>query len=80
MFKKKPNPPGYMTTLGERKSYWWYFVGQNAYHYISATFLSTYLAMQGVDLTKIALIQVMRAAYVLAVIPPLITVFIKFFN
>ena len=30
-----------MTTLGERKSYWWYFVGQNAYYYISATFLST---------------------------------------
>ena len=56
MFKKKPNPPGYMTTPGERKSYWWYFVGQNAYYYISATFLSTYLAMQGVDLTKIALV------------------------
>ena len=56
MFKKKPNPPGYMTTPGERKSYWWYFVGQNAYYYITATFLSTYLAMQGVDLAKVALV------------------------
>ena len=52
----KPNPPGYMTTPKERKSYWTYFVGQNAYYYITATFISTYLAMQGIDLTKVALV------------------------
>ena len=52
----KPNPPGYMTTPKERKSYWTYFVGQNAYYYITASFISTYLAMQGIDLTKVALV------------------------
>ena len=26
----RQNPPGYMTTFGERLSYWTYFVGQNA--------------------------------------------------
>ena len=52
----KPNPPGYMTTPKERKSYWTYFVGQNAYYYITAAFISTYLAMQGIDLTKVALV------------------------
>ena len=45
-----------------------------------ATDMTLIAADLGADLTKIALIQVMRAAYVLAVIPPLITVFIKFFN
>ena len=54
--KKKPNPPGYMTTLGERRSYWTYFVGQNVYYCITAAFISTYLAMQGIDLTKVALV------------------------
>jgi len=52
----KPNPPGYMTTLKERRSYWDYFVGQNAYYYLSASFLTTYLAMQGVDLAKVAIV------------------------
>ena len=52
----KPNPPGYMTTPKERKSYWTYFVGQNAYYYTTAAFISTYLAMQGIDLTKVALV------------------------
>ena len=52
----KPNPPGYMTTRGERQSYWFYFVGQNIYYALSAGFISTYLAMQGVDLTKVALV------------------------
>ena len=54
MFKEKPNPPGYMTTPKERKSYWNYFVGQNIYYAITAAFISTYLAMQGIDLTKVA--------------------------
>ena len=52
----KPNPPGYMTTPKERKSYWTYFVGQNIYYCITAAFISTYLAMQGIDLTKVALV------------------------
>ena len=40
----------YMTTLGERLSYWSYFVGQNVFYNITFLFLSTYLAMQGIDL------------------------------
>ena len=52
----KPNPPGYMTTRGERQSYWTYFVGQNIYYALTAGFISTYLAMQGIDLTKVALV------------------------
>ena len=52
----RSNPPGYMTTPGERQGYWFYFVGQNAYYYISATFLSTYLALQGVDLKNVAMV------------------------
>ena len=49
---KKENP-NYMTTRKERLSYWTYFVGQNAYYYITAAFISTYLAMQGIDLKKV---------------------------
>ena len=52
----KPNPAGYMTTPGERQSYWFYFFGQNIYYALSAGFISTYLAMQGVDLAKVALV------------------------
>ena len=52
----KQNPAGYMTTPKERKSYWTYFVGQNIYYCITASFISTYLAMQGVSLTKVALV------------------------
>ena len=52
----RPNPPGYMTTPKERQSYWTYFVGQNIYYAITAAFISTYLAMQGVDLTKVAVV------------------------
>ena len=54
--KKRTNPEGYMTTPKERQSYWNYFVGQNAYYYLTATFLSTYLAMQGVSLAKVAIV------------------------
>ena len=46
--------PGYMTTRKERISYWTYFVGQNIYYNITAAFISTYLAMQGIDLAKVA--------------------------
>ena len=56
MFQKKPEPKGYMTTFGERLSYWTYFVGQNVYYNITAAFISTYLAMQGIELAKVALV------------------------
>ncbi len=46
--------PEYMTTRKERLSYWTYFVGQNIYYNITAAFISTYLAMQGVNLAKVA--------------------------
>ncbi len=52
----RKNPPGYMTTPKERQSYWSYFVGQNIYYAITAAFISTYLAMQGIDLTKVAVV------------------------
>ena len=48
--------PKYMTTLKERFSYWTYFVGQNIYYNITAVFISTYLAMQGINLAKISLV------------------------
>jgi len=46
----------YMTTKKERLSYWTYFVGQNVYYNITAAFISTYLAMQGIDLAKVAIV------------------------
>ena len=49
--KTKPN---YMTTFSERICYWTYFVGQNIYYNITAAFISTYLAMQGISLAKVA--------------------------
>ena len=48
--------PQYMTTFGERICYWTYFVGQNIYYNITAAFISTYLAMQGIDLAKVAIV------------------------
>ena len=51
------NPhPQYMTTKKERLSYWTYFVGQNVYYNITAAFISTYLAMQGISLAKVAMV------------------------
>ena len=52
----KPNPAGYMTIPKERFSYWTYFIGQNIYYNITAAFISTYLAMQGIDLAKVAIV------------------------
>ena len=46
----------YMTTKKERFSYWTYFVGQNIYYNITAAFISTYLAMQGISLGKVAIV------------------------
>ncbi len=48
--------PEYMTTSSERLSYWTYFVGQNIYYNITAAFISTYLAMQGISLAKVAVV------------------------
>jgi len=48
--------PGYMTTKRERVSYWTYFIGQNIYYNITAAFISTYLAMQGINLAKVAIV------------------------
>lgn len=52
----KTKHPEYMTTGKERLSYWTYFVGQNIYYNITAAFISTYLAMQGVSLAKVAFV------------------------
>ena len=52
----KSNPAGYMTTPRERVSYWTYFIGQNIYYNITAAFISTYLAMQGIPLGKVAVV------------------------
>ena len=48
--------PEYMTTKKERFSYWTYFIGQNIYYNITAAFISTYLAMQGISLAKVAVV------------------------
>ena len=48
--------PDYMTTPKERLSYWTYFVGQNVYYNITAAFISTYLAVQGISLAKVAVV------------------------
>ena len=48
--------PEYMTTSRERLCYWTYFVGQNIYYNITAAFISTYLAMQGISLAKVAMV------------------------
>ena len=50
------NPPEYMTTKKEQISYWTYFIGQNIYYNITAAFISTYLAMQGISLAKVAVV------------------------
>ena len=52
----KNNPPGYMTTRKERLSYWSFFIGQNIYYNITAAFISTYLAMQGIPLAKVGVV------------------------
>ncbi len=52
----KTAQPAYMTTKKERLSYWTYFVGQNVYYNITAAFISTYLAMQGISLAKVAVV------------------------
>ena len=53
---KEKTKPNYMTTFSERICYWTYFVGQNIYYNITAAFISTYLAMQGISLAKVAVV------------------------
>jgi len=55
-FSMKTDTPQYMTTFKERLSYWSYFIGQNVYYNITAAFISTYLAMQGINLAKVAVV------------------------
>ena len=52
----KNTPHGYMTTRKERISYWSFFIGQNIYYNITAAFISTYLAMQGIPLAKVGMV------------------------
>lgn len=47
-----------MTSLGERVSYWSYFVGQSMSYTMLAAFLTSYMLLIGVDLGKIALAMV----------------------
>ncbi len=51
------NKPGYMTTPLQRVSWWSFFIGQNAYYNITFLYISTYLAMQGIDPLKISLVM-----------------------
>ena len=50
------SPPDFTTKLGERVSYWSYFVGQNIFYNVVTTFMATYLMMNGIDLGKIAVV------------------------
>lgn len=49
-------PADYTTRLGERVSYWTYFVGQNIFYNVVTTFMATYLMMNGINLGKIAVV------------------------
>lgn len=46
--------PDYMTTRGERTSYWSFFVGQSFSYTLMVMILPSYLLMLGVDIGKIA--------------------------
>ena len=48
--------PEFRTSPKERLSYWTFFIGQNVFYNIVAMFLSTYLALQGVSLTRAGLV------------------------
>lgn len=40
---------GYMTTFGERLSYWTYFIGQNMFYFIVVSYLTTYMLFLGIE-------------------------------
>ncbi len=51
---KKSKKLEWMTSLGERASYYSYFCGQNAIYTIVISFLTTYLLFEGIDPAKAA--------------------------
>ena len=65
----KNKHPDYMTTPRERVSYWTYFIGQNIYYNITAAFISTYLAMQGISLAKVAMVLLIVIALLILSVP-----------
>lgn len=52
-----PTPEGWTTSNKERKSYYTYFTGQNIIYNLVSSYLTTYFAFIGVDLSKIATIM-----------------------
>lgn len=54
MRKAKSQTSGYMTSFGERVGYWSYFAGQSISYGMLNSFVTTYMLMNGVDITKIA--------------------------
>ena len=52
-----PMGPGYVTAPVERVSYWSYFIGQNVFYTLVATYLSTYMMSIGVDVKKSAAVM-----------------------
>jgi len=51
----KSGQPNYMTTRGERLSYWSFFVGQNISYALMVLILPAFLLMSGVDIGKMAI-------------------------
>lgn len=52
-----PTPAGWQTGKKERMCYYLYFAGQNAVYFLIATYLTTYMMFQGVDLKKSAAVM-----------------------
>ena len=50
-------PDGWQTGKKERMCYYLYFAGQNAVYFLIATYLTTYMMFQGVDLKKSAAVM-----------------------
>ena len=48
----KDTPEGWSTNSLERKSYYAFFIGQNAIYALVTSYLTTYFMLIGVDLTK----------------------------
>ena len=50
------NPEGWSTTLPERASYWGFGAGMLVFYQIVASFMNTFIIMQGVNMAKVAMI------------------------
>ncbi|MBQ8027832.1 MAG: MFS transporter [Clostridia bacterium] len=50
--QKKPNPAGWLTNSAERKSYYFYFFGQNMIYNMVNGFLATFLVLINIDPVK----------------------------